>query len=232
MDKNIQIPGLYIVRFQSAPVVPAPFAHFFTLKLDIRSQREMNVDFTIQYTDREDMDEDDILDEGFTLDDDYAWKGDVPALWITEFQSIFSSSKIIRQREEKEFEDFIEIELEENGKRVTVYPVDKERWNYFLQELMQAIFEVSEREKPFELSYLVIEGGKSELIELKASFADKSLALKKNGGSAESLKWERLQKIMDTVYKAEFIEEIKAYKEWRLHHSRRWALVPNGSGCG
>lgn len=207
MDKNIQIPGLYTVRFQSAPVVPAPFSHFYTLELDILSQSEVKVDFSIQYTDRDELDEDDILDEGFTMDDDYSWKGSVPAIWISEFQNIFSSSKIIRQREEKEFEDFIEIELVEDQKLVTVYPVDKERWNYFLQELMQAIFEASDREKPFELSFLTIEANKSNLVELRASFADKTFALKKNGGSAENLNWTQLQKIMDTVYKAEFIEE-------------------------
>ncbi|MCE7039451.1 hypothetical protein [Dyadobacter sp. CY312] len=207
MDKNLQIPGLYIVRFQSAPVVPAPFSHFYTLELDIHSKDDVKVDFAIKYTDREDLDEDEILDEGFSLDDDYSWKGAVPALWITEFQTILASSKIIRQREEKEFEDFVEIELLENDKRVTVYPVDKERWAYFLQEFMQAIFEASGKEKPFELSFLTIDGGKSDLIELRATFADKAFALKKNGGSAESLNWAQLQKVMDVVYKAEFVEE-------------------------
>jgi hypothetical protein len=207
MDKNIQIPGQYIVRFQSAPVVPAPFSHFFTLKLDLLSETDVNVDFSIKYTNREDMDEDEILDEGFSLDDDYSWKGAVPGLWIKEFQNILASSKIVRQREEKEFEDFVEVELLENDKKVTVYPVDKERWAYFLQEFMQAIFEASGKEKPFELSFLKIDGGKSDLIELRASFADKTFAFIRNGASPESLNWAQLQKVMDTVYKAEFIEE-------------------------
>ena len=60
-------------------------------------------------------------------------------VWISEFQKILAGSKIIRQRDEKEFEDFIEIEVEENEKKVTVYPVDKERWSYFLQEFLLAL---------------------------------------------------------------------------------------------
>lgn len=207
MDKNIQIPGRYIIRFQTAPVVPAPFSHYYTLELDIISGDKLDVDFSITYTDRDGMDEDDILDEGFSPDDDYAWKGEFPVIWTSEFQKIFSSSKIIRQREENEYEDFIEIELEENSKRVTVYPVDKERWSYFLEEMMQAIFETSGREKPFELSYLEIDNDNKTLLEMQASFSTKTFTFSKNKNAASKLDWGQLQKIMDTVYKAEFIPD-------------------------
>lgn len=207
MDKDIRIPGQYIIRYQTAPVVPAPFAHFYTLKMDIQSDQELRVDFDISYTDREDLTEDEIIDEGFSTDDDYKWKGDVPAVWVAEFRTIFQSSKIIRRREESEYEDFIEIELEENGKFVTIYPVDKERWSYFLQELMQAIFETAGREKPFELTYLDIDTDNKTTIDLKASFSKKEFTLSKNGGSLRKLEWGQLQKIMDTVYKAEFVAD-------------------------
>ena len=152
MDKNLRIPGLYIIRFQTAPSVPAPFSHYDTFKLFIDSESKINVDFSINYVDRDELSEEEILDEGFSMDDNYTWKGGVPALWIKEFQQIISASHIIRKREEKEFEEFVEIEFEEDGKRVTVYPVDKERWAYFVQEFMQAIFEISGRESPFELT--------------------------------------------------------------------------------
>ncbi|REA64170.1 hypothetical protein DSL64_01035 [Dyadobacter luteus] len=207
MDKNLQIPGLYTLRYQTAPVVPAPFSNFYSLDIHLISRDEVEVDFSITYTDREDMSEDEIIDEGFTKNDDFKWKGSIPALWIKEFDSIFSSSKIIRQREEEEYEDFIEIELEENGKRVTVYPVDKDRWNYFLQEFMQAIFEKAGREKAFELNYLSIDGADKTSIDLIASFASKEFSLVKNGEAAKPLKWSQLEKVMDTVYKAEFLED-------------------------
>lgn len=207
MDKNLQIPGLYTIRYQTAPVVPAPFSNFYNLDINLISREELEVDFSITYTDREDMSEDEIIDEGFTLNDDFKWKGALPALWIKEFDTIFSSSKIIRQREEEEYEDFIEIELEENSKLVTVYPVDKDRWNYFLQELMQAIFEKAGREKPFELNYLNIDTADKTTIDLTASFAHKEFSVVKNGGEVKKLKWSQLEKVMDTVYKAEFLED-------------------------
>lgn len=211
MDKQIQIPGLYIIRFQTAPSVPAPFSHYDTFKLFIDSDKKINIDFSINYIDRDELSEDEILDEGFTMDDNYSWKGAVPALWIEEFRSIFSTSHIIRKREEKEFEDFVEVELDEEGKRVTVYPVDKERWAYFVQELMQAVFEVSGRENPFELTYLNLDEGTE--LNLRASFADKTFTLSKNQGSAKNLEWKRLQEVMDTVYKAGFLDELSVDKK-------------------
>lgn len=207
MDKNLQIPGHYIVRYQTAPVVPAPFAHFYTLKLDIQSEEDLHVDFDIVYNDRLELTDDEIYDEGFSKDDDYKWKGTLPAVWINEFKEIFVSSKIIRKREENEYEDFIEIELDENEKRVTIYPVDKERWSYFLQEMMQAIFETAGREKPFELTYVDIDNDSKLTIDLKASFGKKEFTLSKNAGPARKLHWDQLQKIMDTVYKAEFVAD-------------------------
>jgi hypothetical protein len=207
MDKTLQIPGQYIIRFQTATVVPAPYAHFYTLQVDIESEDDVMVDFGITYTDRDDLDEDDLLDEGFSPDDDYQWNGSVPTIWIEEFRAILDSSKIIRRREESEFEDFIEVELDENGKRVTIYPVDKERWSYFLQEFIQAIFETGGRENPFELTYVDNDGDKETVIDLKASFAKKTFTISKNKGALRNLDWTQLQKIMDTVYKAEFVPD-------------------------
>ncbi|QRQ99922.1 hypothetical protein [Dyadobacter sandarakinus] len=210
MDKDLQIPAEYTIRFQTAPITPAPFSHFYTLRLDVRSAIELWVDFGITYTERDEMSEEDLIDEGFTANDDYHWSGKVPPVWINEFGEIFGSSKMIRKREEVEYEDFIEIELEENNKNVTIYPVDKERWTYFLQEFMQAIFEASGKEKPFEMTYLEIGDGQPFTLDLKASFATKMLTLSKLGEKPQQLDWPKLQKIMDTVYRADFLADMAA----------------------
>jgi hypothetical protein len=226
MDKTLQSPGLYLSRFQTAPAVPAPFSHYDTFKLFIDSEKKINVDFSINYIDRDELSEEEILDEGFTMDDNHTWKGAVPAIWITEFKSILSSSHIVRKREEKEFEDFVEVELEEDGKRVTIYPVDKERWAYFVQELMQAIFEISGRELPFELTYLDIDDKGENIVDLKASFAAKTFTVRKNKGADQSLEWKKLQNVMDTVYKAGFMEEMAYDKK----PSKKGKYISAGDG--
>ncbi|MCE6990040.1 hypothetical protein [Dyadobacter sp. CY323] len=207
MDLNLQIPGEYIIRFETATVVPAPYAHYYTLKMNFSAEEKLLVDFEIVYTDRDGISEDDLYDEGFSEDDDYKWNGEVPAIWISEFRNILTSSKIIRKRNESEYEDFIELEIEENEKRVTIYPVDKERWSYFLQEFMQAIFETGGKEKPFEMSFLDIDSDKQTSIDLIASFGDKTFKITKDKGTARKLEWAQLQKVMDTVYRAEFVAD-------------------------
>ncbi len=214
MNKDIQIPGSYIVRFQTAPAIPAPFSHYDSLKLDIRSENDLFIDFSIKYTDRDDLTEEEIYDEGFSMEDDFKWKGKIPAVWIGEFNDIFQSSKMIRKREEVEFDDFVEIELEEDGKFVTVYPVDKERWAYFVQEFMQAIVEVSGKEKPFELTYLEIQDSEKS-VDLTASFASKSFFIRNSQGREEELPWEQLKTILDTIYSAEFLYEEASEKRPR-----------------
>ena len=105
------------------------------------------------------------------------------------------------------------MELEEDGKRVTIYPVDKERWAYYVQEFMQAIFEISGRENPFELTYLDLDGPVESTLNLSASFADKTFTMSKNNASAQNLEWKQLQYVMDTVYKAGFMEELAVEKK-------------------
>jgi hypothetical protein len=226
MDKNLQIPGQYTILFQTAPVVPAPYSHFYTLKMDIASKQEMLVDFAITYLDREDISEEDLFEEGFSTDDDYKWAGPVPSIWIDQFGDILKSSKMVRKREESEFEDFIEIDLEENSQRVNIYPVDKERWSYVLQEFMQAIFETSGREKPFELTFVEIDQEKTTTLDLKASFANKLFTISKNKGAARNLDWTQLQKIMDTVYKAEFVAD----NAFEAKPSRKGKYITAGDG--
>ncbi|WP_025761517.1 hypothetical protein [Dyadobacter tibetensis] len=204
MITDLEIPGRYTIRFQTAPAIPAPFAHYDSLRMDIRSENDLFIDFSTKYLHREDLTDDEIYNEGFTTDDDFKFKGKIPAVWIEEFKDILTSSKIIRKREEVEFEDFVEIEIEEKGKLVTIYPVDRERWAYFIQEFMQAIVEVAGKEKPFELTYLVI--GQDELsVDLTASFANKSFYIRNSLGRQEELAWSQLKTILDTIYSAEFL---------------------------
>lgn len=206
MNKEISIPGRYIIRFQTAGAIPAPFSHYDSLELDILSKDKLNVNFTITYLDRDELTEDEILDEGFTLDDNFKWRGSVSPIWINEFQEILSSSKVIRKREEKEFEDFVEIEFEEEGKYVTAYPVDTERWAYFIQEFMQGILEIAGKEMPFELTFMDV-AEKTTTVDLKASFADKSFSVKNDKSGLKVMEWKKLQSMLDIIYNAEFIAD-------------------------
>ena len=225
MNKEISIPGRYIIRFQTAGAIPAPFSHYDSLELNILSTDKLDVDFAITYLDRDELTEDEIFDEGFTMDDDFKWKGSVSPIWTKEFQDILASSKIIRKREEKEFEDFVEIEFEEDGKFVTAYPVDTERWAYFIQEFMQGILEIAGREMPFELTFMDV-ADKTTTIDLKASFADKSFSVKNAASGTKTMEWKKLQSMLDIIYNAEFIADEALTKT----PSRKGKYISAGDG--
>ncbi|EPR69267.1 hypothetical protein [Cyclobacterium qasimii] len=72
--------------------VPPPFSHIFKLKLSF-SKNFVNTQFDIQYTDRESLSPEEIIDEGFTMADDYGYKGEIPKLWEGIFKKLYSASK-------------------------------------------------------------------------------------------------------------------------------------------
>ena len=41
----------------------------------------LGLDYSIEYYDRDDITEIEILEEGFTPNDDYSWKGTLPPIW-------------------------------------------------------------------------------------------------------------------------------------------------------
>src|SRR5688572_9901646 len=73
-------------------IVPPPYSHVFRLMLDW-SNGDLDVVLDLHYTDREDLTNEEILDEGFTLNDDYSYKGTLNTVWIKPLQQLFDKSK-------------------------------------------------------------------------------------------------------------------------------------------
>jgi hypothetical protein len=197
-----------LVNFQSAPVVPAPYAYFYTMRLSPAEPEGIRVDFDMKYIDREELDEDEIIGEGFTLDDDFSWQGTLPAVWVPQLNALLTDSQYLEEAEENELEEFIEVQRTRQGQSDKGSPVDKETWSYSQQELMQAIFEAAGREKAFEMEYLRRENGQETTMELNASFVRKNFTLSLNRQSPRQLPWEQLEEVMATVFKADFLAEM------------------------
>ena len=79
--------------------LPPPFSHTFKLRIGF-AKNFINTQFDIQYTDRDEITEEEIYGEGFTLDDNYHLKNQSSAFvaWIvpiflrdTSFESDCSS---------------------------------------------------------------------------------------------------------------------------------------------
>lgn len=193
------------VRFQSAGMIPPPYAHFYTLTARPTGQR-LAVNFSITYTDREELDEEDITGEGFTLSDDFAWAGELGTAWVSVLDGLVKQTKLEPFDENAlgEEDDFIEVTVSHhNGQPRPGTPADPEAFLYPIQELIQAIYEAGGKEKPFELIYLRYQRTGDLELRLTASFAERSLRLSRRENQRDqpkTLPWTALQSIMGVVY--------------------------------
>ncbi|WP_019986558.1 hypothetical protein [Rudanella lutea] len=207
MFKNVQI------RFQTARSLPAPYAYFFTLAVRPAFKDYLAVDLSVTYPDRDDIDDDELIAEGYTRDDDFAWNGRFGLVWQQAMASLVQKTKLETLNEEEldEDDDFWEVSLTaEDGTQKTGMPANYEDWQYLIQELMQATYEAAGRERPFELTY-VEPGREGDLeVQITASFAERTINLQttQNGRSkTKTLPWKTLQSIMSTIYDVDFDPE-------------------------
>lgn len=204
MFKNAQI------RFQTARSLPAPYAYFFTLSARPESTDSLVVDLAITYPDREDIDEDELIAEGYTRDDDFEWSGHLGQAWQQALASLVRTTKLTPLNEDEldEDDDFWEVTLTaDDGAQTSGMPKNYEQWQYLIQELMQATYELAGRERPFEVVYLEPRRDAEFELTLTASFAERTVSVeaKQQGRSRlKTLPWKQLQPIMSTIYELDF----------------------------
>lgn len=215
------------IRYQTARSLPAPYAYFFTLSIQAIKQEALAIDLAITYPDRDDIDDDELIAEGYTRDDDFAWKGQLPKNWFDTLQALVSQTKLKPFDEEllEEDDDFWNIRSERAGKGVSEgAPANADDWHYLMQELIQAAYEQIGRERPFALTYLDLSKPQKEVeLQLTASFASRSvtlLSIQDRREQTRSLPWTTLQQLMSKVYEHDFDPEEAQTK--RPKREGRW----------
>ena len=221
MFKNAQI------RFQTARSLPAPYAYFFTLTAQPAFTDSLAVDLSITYPDREDIDEDELIAEGYTRNDDFVWNGRLGQIWQQAVETLVRNTtlELLNEDDLDEDDDFWEVTLTtEDGTQTAGMPKNYEAWQYLIQELMQATYEASERERPFDLTYLEPkrDGGEYE-VHLTASFVERTVkieTIQHRRSTLKTLPWKQLQPIMNTIYGLDFEPEEAEQK--RPRHDGAW----------
>lgn len=206
------------VRYQTALITPAPFAHYYTLNARPAFKEFLHTDFSITYTDREGLDEEDIIGEGFTPDDDFSWSGRLSKEWLKTVESLIAKTRLEPFDEENlpDNENFFEITLETaDGNTRKGSPADEEAWMYLLQELIQAMYEAGKKERPFELTYLNRNRNDETELRLTASFAERSFKAESSQNRrtrSRSIPWSELPAIMGPIYEVEYDPEEALYE--------------------
>ena len=190
------------------PDLPPPYCYAYALEAKF-TPSGLDFSFNLTYTDRDELDEDEIFEEGFTLDDDYEGKGALPQAWSETLVSLlhktYWTSNKRRQSLHVKAEDTHNNTFESS-------PADIESWEYLLQELMQGIYEVNQRELPLDFRYLEIEKAAKLEIALHASFATREaqITISKSGApeKQQPLPWKELKRLLKAIYTPDYLPHI------------------------
>ena len=198
--------ALLKVRFQSAGMIPAPYTHFYELAVRPAGTKPgLQADFSITYPDREELDEEDITGEGFTLTDNFSWSGTLGAAWLPVVDNLVKTTKLgpFDETALGEDDDFLEVTIDSGSGSQTGTPTDADAFGYAVQELIQAIYEAGGKEKPLEISYLSYQQRGDIEVHLQARFAERTVALitvQQRQERRTTLLWSDLQPIMNQVF--------------------------------
>jgi hypothetical protein len=215
-----------VIKFETADMVGAPFSHQILLKMQFAGQG-IEVDFQIAYIDREDLSEEEILEEGFSLNDDYSWKGQIDNAWLEPIKEILKKTpnKFNHKALEEEM-NFFEIEVNQQS---AGNPINQTDWEYFFQELIQAIYETSQKEAPFHLEYRRIDKDKNvKNFELNLYYAKRQAEGINSIGKTDSkpITWAQANAIIQQVFIGEFIPDAALKNEPK--HTGKYISVGDG----
>lgn len=198
--------------------VPAPYAHDYVLTLQI--DKKIDAQYEITYKGREDLSEAEILEEGYTTDDDFSWKGEIDNSWkksILAMADIIKTKKSVTPNEFSQTE--ISITVTSDGKTASAVYYDEESLSYQIQEIVQALFETSKRELPLNINFLLKEGSKKVQFSLKLSFANKSCSIFKNNTLTKNISWDEGSSLMSLIYQPDYLLDTTKIKKDDLYIS-------------
>ena len=97
------------IKFETADILPPPFSHQILLTLDFKNEC-IDTKFEIAYTYRNELTDEEILEEGFNGEEDLAWAGEISNEWQKPLWKLlaFTPDKS-NKKGLKEEQNFIEI---------------------------------------------------------------------------------------------------------------------------
>ncbi len=200
------------LKFETADILPPPFSHQILLTLDFK-EKFIDTKFEIAYTYRDELTDEEILEEGFTGNEDLAWAGELSKAWEAPILNLISKSpERFNTKALEEEQNFLEININKSFKG---NPQNQEAWEYLLQELTQAVYETYGKEAPFKMIFKKIDKDKStSTFELNLHYTDRRVeaySITESSKTAKDLVWEEASDLLQNVFIGDFITD-KAMK--------------------
>jgi hypothetical protein len=219
LSKNT--PTGLILEYDSG-IVPPPYSHVFRLALDW-SKGDLEASLDLHYTDREDLSEEEILDEGFSINDDYSYKGPLNIVWTKPVAHLFEQTK---WNSKSLTDGGITISQMENGKSSAVkIPANQEEWQLMAQDLIQAIYETVKKEAPLQVNYRLVEGDTLLDCSLLVKFSNREVIFS-IGENSRVINWEYAIQLMKMVFTPDYHYEMAKEEPGK----KRGAYIDCGDG--
>lgn len=202
MPKQEELTGLEI-EFDSG-IIPPPYSHVYRISLDW-SKGELSCKLDLHYTDRDEISEAEIFDEGFTLQDDFSYEGPLNKTWIKAIQNKLSETKWSGKSLE---EGGIILKLTESGVQGKVkIPTDQDDWMVFGQDIIQAIYETAQKEAPLTIHYRQVTSDKIQDCSITIRFSDREVIFME-GDEERNINWEYTVQLMKLIFTPDYNYEI------------------------
>jgi hypothetical protein len=186
------------IILQSASHIPPPYAYRLVIVLE-PVNKGVQTEVSWVFTDREELSEQEILDEGFEPDGDFAWQGALPPNWLTYYQQL--PNQLDLSRKAVQVGD-VQISVEDNGKLLA--PQMPKAWILFAQEHFQATLEMAKVEKPLHIYFRFQAPELPATCELDVSFARLAGKRKAIAQKPElEISWIDCQQLMALLFEGE-----------------------------
>ena len=197
--------NLLKIQFQTPENIQAPFSRAIEIQFEQESD-SLLMDFSLEYLNRDTISLDEIEEEGFSENDNLAWKGEVPKNWLTEIHFIKEKIIVSNKKEIEEDEEFYLVEFDKKS----FYPKNPELISYFIEEVMQAVFEKLELESKLKITLVKNSKESISKIELECSFFERNAVLISNklgNETSKLLAWQQSKSFLSEIFDGEFSEE-------------------------
>lgn len=178
-------------------IIPPPYAHIFKLSIDLGNS-ELAASLDLMYTDRDELSEEDILNEGFTMDDDFHYNGQVNKVWEKPLRELFDKTRWVSSSTTQE--GGIEMKARDKSGNLHVgTPSNQQEWQFLAQDVIQAIYEEAKRELPLQIRYLIITSEVTSSINITMHFSDRKVSLKINDNAVEG-DWVETKSLLSHIF--------------------------------
>jgi hypothetical protein len=204
---NIESFNKVTFLYDTGPI-PPPFCYRYNITISSEDAENFEITADLDYYDRNEVSEDEIYNEGFSPDDNFQWKGSLPTVWIQEIIGKLNTSNWKKQISIRPGDTGLILKLESEQGAEDLEPADLRTWEVFIQEIIQACFELSGKEAPLYICYLenYSKNGKKQF-KITYSFAHRSVILKTSQEYEKDISWPEGRKLLKYIFGIDYLPE-------------------------